>query len=205
MHMIVTAIEIVPNGKRKIFLDEEFAFVLYKGELSRYHIKEGEELLEEFYQTITTEVLVKRARLRSMNILKSFDKTEEELRRKLQQGMYPKDIIDNAIEYVKSYGYIDDSRYVQNYITYKGRRKSKRMIEMELMGKGIDKDIITSIYEEVEENMDLKLIRKLVEKKRIDFATIDRMEYQKLYQFLMRKGFKSEDIRQVLEENSHEM
>ena len=36
--MTVTKIEPVTKSKYKIYLDGQFAFVLYKGELSRYHI-----------------------------------------------------------------------------------------------------------------------------------------------------------------------
>ena len=46
--MTVTQIEAVAGGKTKyrVFLDGQPAFVLYKGELSRYHIREG-AVLEE--------------------------------------------------------------------------------------------------------------------------------------------------------------
>ncbi len=38
--MTVTKIEPVTKSKYKIYLDGQFAFVLYKGELSRYQIEE---------------------------------------------------------------------------------------------------------------------------------------------------------------------
>ena len=34
----VTKIEDLDKKRSKVYLDEEFAFVLYKGELSQYHI-----------------------------------------------------------------------------------------------------------------------------------------------------------------------
>ena len=44
--MIVTAIEQTAKNKYRIYIEEEFAFVLYKGELSRFHIHEGGEISE---------------------------------------------------------------------------------------------------------------------------------------------------------------
>ena len=44
--MIVTGLEAVGKNRSRVYLDEELAFVLYKGELSRYGIKEGAELSE---------------------------------------------------------------------------------------------------------------------------------------------------------------
>ncbi len=40
--MTVTKIEEVTKVKCRIEIDQEFAFVLYKGELRMYHIREGE-------------------------------------------------------------------------------------------------------------------------------------------------------------------
>ena len=40
--MIVTNIEAVAKNKYKVYLDERFAFVLYKGELSRYRVAVNE-------------------------------------------------------------------------------------------------------------------------------------------------------------------
>ena len=42
--MIVTDIIEVTKAKSRVYLDEEAAFVLYKGELRLYHICKGEEL-----------------------------------------------------------------------------------------------------------------------------------------------------------------
>ena len=42
--MMVTKIEEINNKKVRVFIDNEFAFVLYKGELRLYKIKEGEEI-----------------------------------------------------------------------------------------------------------------------------------------------------------------
>ena len=64
--MLVTGIEEYNKKQVKLYLDGEFAFMLYKGELSEYHIKEGEELPEQTYSLLTEDVLVKRARLRAM-------------------------------------------------------------------------------------------------------------------------------------------
>ena len=71
--MTVTKIEAVSNSKNqyKIYVDEQFAFVLYKGELSRYHIKAGEDIGENVYREIYDEVIVKRAKLRALNLLNS--------------------------------------------------------------------------------------------------------------------------------------
>ena len=65
--MTVTRIEELSRSRCKIYLEDSFAFVLYKGELRLYGVREQEELSEESYREIMQEVLPKRATLRCMN------------------------------------------------------------------------------------------------------------------------------------------
>ena len=67
--MIVTRVEAVTKTKYKVYVDGQFAFILYKGELSRFHIAEDQELSQESYEKIRTEVILKRAKLRAMHLL----------------------------------------------------------------------------------------------------------------------------------------
>ena len=69
--MTVTRIEELSRSRCKIYLEDSFAFVLYKGELRLYGVREQEELSEESYREIMQEVLPKRATLRCMNLLQS--------------------------------------------------------------------------------------------------------------------------------------
>ena len=45
--MTVTCVEPVTKTKSRVFIDGEFAFILYKGELFHYHIVENKEIKEE--------------------------------------------------------------------------------------------------------------------------------------------------------------
>ena len=74
--MTVTRIEELSRSRCKIYLEDSFAFVLYKGELRLFGVREQEELSEESYREIMQEVLPKRATLRCMNLLQSRAYTE---------------------------------------------------------------------------------------------------------------------------------
>ena len=106
--MQVTEIMELSKSRSKVYIDQEFAFVLYKGELRLYKLREGQEISEVTYQTIMNEVLPKRAKLRAMNLLQSRDYTTAKLRQKLKQGLYPDAVIEQALDYVASYHYTDD-------------------------------------------------------------------------------------------------
>ena len=201
--MIISEIKELDKKRVKVYIDNEFAFVLYKGELRDYSIKEGQELSEASYQEIMDVVLPKRCKLRAMNLLQKKDYTEKQLHDKLSEGLYPREIIDDAIHYVKAYHYLDDERYARDYITYHMSIRSKNRIIQDLSGKGISKDIFMPIVEElyVEEDSDVELdqIKKLLSKKHYDPEQTEYKEKQKIMAFLLRKGFQMSDIRRAMD------
>ena len=207
--MIVTRIEELSKSRSKVYIDQEFAFVLYKGEFRHYHVREGEKLEQSDYETIMKEVLPKRAKLRAMNLLKSREYTTAQLRTKLAQGFYPEPVIEEALSYVASYHYTDDLRYAVSFITYHESSKSRRRLEQDLTAKGIDKETIAKAFltweEQGGEQDEQAMIRRLLEKKHFQPAEADYAARQKIYAFLMRKGFSGEAVRKALRADEWEM
>lgn len=202
--MIVTHIEEISKSKVKVTFDQDLVLTIYKGELKTYHIKEHEAIVqEELAQLI--QVLEKRAKLRCMNLLKSRDYTVYQLKSKLKDNGYPDEIIDHAIEYVASYGYVDDERYAHAYIESASRTKSRRQIENDLMRKGVDKQTISSaiarLMQEQDEDAEEELIRRYLVKKHYDRATASYEERRKMITFLYRKGFLLDKIYKIVSEN----
>ena len=156
--MRITRIEPVTKTKYRVSVDEQFAFVVYKGELSRFHLKEECELTEDTYAKIK-EVLLKRAKLRAMHLLNDMARTESQLRDKLKLGGYPSEITEAAITYVKSFGYINDDAYIRNFIDSRKDKKSRREIYALLRQKGVDMNRAEEIMEEMyEEHSDQEAI-----------------------------------------------
>ena len=198
--MEITKIQALTKQKYRIFLDGESAFTVYKGELSRYHLEEGAVLPPEVYEELVNGVLKKRATLRAMHILERTDKTEAQLRKKLEESEYPKEAVESAIAYVTSYGYLDDRRYAKHYIEWKKQGKGKARLKMELAQKGISREIIEEVLESTDFGETREMIRQIILKKRKTNIPMNEKEKQKLYGFLMRKGFPSSDILAVMRE-----
>ncbi len=187
----------------KVYIEGEFSFLLYKGELKDFEIKVDLPISEKSYDEIISTVLPKRCKLRAMNLLQKKDYTTKQLRDKLTEGLYPDNIIDEAIEYVRSYRYLDDERYARDYIIYHMPTRSRNRILQDLGNKGISKDIILPILEELydEDSADVELeqVKKLLEKKHYDPENTDFKEKQKLIAFLLRRGFQMSTIRNAME------
>lgn len=198
---IITGVTELSKGRNQVEINGELRFALYRGELHTYHIKEGEKISEEALEEILKELLPRRAKLRSMNLLKSRSYTEYQIREKLKQGFYPETAIDEAIEYVKSFHYIDDRCYAKDYIVYYSESRSRGRITQDLLKKGIPKEVINAVYEEdlAEELPDeTALIERWLQKKNYDRDCADYQERQKMGAFLYRKGFSMDKIEKCL-------
>ena len=200
--MIITLVSEISRGRYRVYVENEIAFVLYRGELKRLGIREGEEIPEESLREIQEEILPKRAKKRAMNLLQKRDYTAAGLREKLRDGDYPETCIEEAIAYVESYGYIDDLRYARDFILYNLDRKSRTRIEQDLQRKGIDRKLVEQVFTELEEEGTSQdeetMIKALLQKKKYEAKMATRQEQQRMYAFLYRRGFHSEVINRVL-------
>ncbi len=200
--MKVTGVEELSKSRSKVFIDGELAFVLYRGELRTYGIRGGAELEQADYDAIMGEVLPKRAKLRAMNLLTKREYTEQQLRRKLTDGFYPPEVIDEALAYVAGFHYTDDLRYAVTFITDHEATRSRRRIEQDLTRRGIDRRTLEAAWAEWESDGgtqdEAAMIRALLSKKGYDPEHADIAEKRRIYAFLMRKGYSAEAVRRAL-------
>lgn len=141
-----------------------------------------------------------RARERALVLLNYKMRSESELRDKLTQNGFSAEAVDDALEYVKSFGYVDDARYVREYADTVGKRRSRNRVYADLIRRGISKDLIEEIFREMGEADETELIRKTAEKK---MKTIDISDYsgrRKLTAYLCGKGFQMNQILRVIDE-----
>ena len=143
----VTEYESLGKGKLRVRFDNEAELILYRGEAKQWKLREEAEISEEDYQKLLTEVVGKRAKKRAMHLLECMDRTEKQLRDKLEDGKYPQVCIDEAIAYVRKYHYIDDYRYACTFIRYSQEKMSRLQLKMKLTQKGVPRDVIEKALE----------------------------------------------------------
>lgn len=196
--MQVQRLRAINKSRFQVLLDNGVAFVLYKGEINRFKIREDDILSDAVYKAIMEEILPKRCRLRGLNLIAARPYTTYKLKEKLTEGGYPESIITDAIDYFKSIGVLDDYRYAVNYITLNSSRKSKKRIATDLTVKGIDKDIVKNALDEVISDGDAtdetEVIKRLAKKRHFDPETATYEERQKLIAYLYNKGFEYDKI-----------
>ena len=194
--------QIVPVDKKRsrVCLDNGMVFALYKGEIRALALQEGQEVSAALYQEIYSGILLKRAKRRMLYLLGQMDRTEAQIRQKLQQGGYPEGIIEEAIAYAMDAHYLDDARYARNYVRSQQEKKSREQMRMSLYRKGIRRELAEQALEsEYILEDEQELILKWVQKKNYPGETASLKEKRRICQFLMRKGFHMDDILHVLD------
>ena len=184
--MFIESIEKVNKYKFRITTDKS-VFYTYQSDIRRYDIKENIEFPEERYEAFVKETLMPRARKKALDILSRADCSESDLKRKLFLKDYPSNVVDDAINYVKKFNYINDERYAENYLNYRGKSKSSRQLKMELKSKGIE-----SLMND--ERSDEEALYNLLRKKIKNPEEMDDEKIRKIYAYLYRRGFSAELI-----------
>lgn len=193
------------KGRVSIRFEDGVEIELYRGELNKLTREEKLLLLKAdsyipytLYQKVLHEILGIRVKKRALFLLERMDRTEHQLYEKLRQSGYPEVCVEAAVNYVKQFRYIDDLRYAKTYIRYQQQKKSRQRLMIDLMKKGVARDLIEQALAEEFASDERKMIQELLEKRHYDASTADRKEQQRMYQYLARRGFRSGDILSVM-------
>jgi regulatory protein len=162
----------------------------------RYKLKKGISITLDEYKTILEESDIILCKVYLYKMLDRYLKTEKGYRDKLYQVGYHKKAVENAIKSAKSYGYIDDTKFCENYIYQYKNKKGINRLRQELKLKGVANELLNKIFETYktsEEAID-NLCNKYMKTKEKDFAN-----KQKLYRHLVSKGFSYEDVSKAVD------
>jgi regulatory protein len=128
------------------------------------------------------------------------DHSVNELKLKLKRKTDNTEWIESSINYLISQGYLNDKRFVENYLkdSYDYKQFGPTKVKQELKQKGIDNELINSTMLELEYDYYDLAFKCLVKKCRQDI--IDKKEHDKLTRFLLSRGFNFDMIRYAFDE-----
>lgn len=141
----------------------------------------------------------RQAAVKAMDLLLHKDRTCRELSDRLVKDGYSEQAVKEALAYVQCFGYIDDSRYVENYLMFQQDKRSKKEILYKLAEKGISGELVHQVMEMAdyhgEEQAVEQLIRKRLKGKSVH--EISASEKNKIFSYLARRGFNGYVVRNV--------
>lgn len=141
----------------------------------------------------------------TLHFLSYRGRSEKEVRDYLQKKKAPPEITEKIINACREYGFINDEKFARDWTASRStfRLKSKRIIKLELLKKGVDREVIDKALEqEVSSGIDdATQAKKLVEKRIVRLRGLTRQEiYQKLVGFLGRRGFDYDTIKKAIDD-----
>jgi regulatory protein len=106
-------------------------------------------------------------------------------------------LIQKVILRMQELGYIDDRKFVSWWVEQRSlfRPKGKRLIKLELLQKGIDRELIQEISTNELEGAQKAIRRKLVLWSRMPITE----QKKKVYTFLAQRGFSSGTIGSIID------
>ena len=138
------------------------------------------------------------AKKKAMSLLKYMDRTEWQLRDKLAAKGFSEEAVEGAVDYVKSFHYLDDYRYAVHFVELHYEQRSRQRMRQDLYQRHVPEEYIDLALESICENDDVALqeaLRKIT-KGETEYSY---EEKHKIAGKLYRKGFRLGDIKRVLD------
>lgn len=201
----ITQIKPQKNQRRvNIYLDDEFGFGLDLENYMKLSLKVGNELTDE-----QVEEIVKKAEFqKTLDKLLRFATLRPRSVREYNLWFKKRKVHDSLHEMLfnrlKKLELLDDEKFTRWWV---GQRlqfkyKSRREIAYELRQKGIDKEIIDQVISEsVDQEKEIEMAKKLLEKKIYRWKSLPKIEAQrKMSDYLGRHGFGWDVVKEAINE-----
>lgn len=144
-------------------------------------------------QEYTNEQENKKAVSAAMQLLLCRQRTEKELRQRLQEKGFSEEAEEEAIAYVRSFGYLNDRNYAEVYLHSQRQKKSRSLIRRELLEKGVAAEWIDEAFAG-EEAGEGEVIYDLLCKRAGDPHALEEKERNRQLRYLAGKGFAVSEI-----------
>jgi regulatory protein len=201
--MKIESVAKIKNNVKMILDNGEKLFLRYEVFLKNA-LRKGDDLTEEEISKLIRQnqfYFVKESAFRFLGLRIH---SEKELERKLSAKKYDKEIIHSVIKELKDNHYLDDEQFAREFTEEKINKKAfgPNKVKAELKARGVSQEIINSVLEVKSSEVDFENAVMLAEKKLSSLMSrnLDKKKInQRLYAYLLAKGFGYDLIKQVVE------
>ncbi len=208
----ITAITPTPRhpGRFELLVEGKSFATLSLEAVERLRLAVGSSV-EGLEERIAHEALALKTYDRALNMLAFRGRASRELARSLERKGEPRELVTRAIERLTEQGLLDDAAFAESFTRAKvlGAKQSKRRVQQDLARKGVARDVSDAAIEAVfeDEQVDQRDIVEQAARKKL--ASLRKLEpvvrRRRLYAFLARRGYDSEDIRGAMDAVGEEL
>jgi len=199
----ITRIEVQKRNKERfnIYIDEVYAFSVNGELIYKEKLEVNEEVDEEKLHNIAIKENLSRCKNTALRIIERSYKTEKEMKERLIEKGYDLDAILPIVDFLKEYGFIDDSAYIKMYIKDRIRSQGAGKIKYSLIKKGIDPDVIEANLADINKDEERNVALELAKKKHSQLSLREDDVYKlsnKLCRFLVGRGYDYALVKDVI-------
>ena len=204
--------QIKTPDRLNIFIDDKFRFSLDISQVVDFRLKIGNEIDDDFLAELEEASVFGKLYIRALeyciNRPRSIREVRDYLYKKTQQTKYKtkkgeikvregvsQKVADQVLVKLTAKNYVNDENFARWWIENRNQLKgiSRRKLQSELVAKGVESDLVNRLLRESDRE-DSSEIDKVIAKKSTRYS-----DEQKFIQYLMRQGFRYDDVRDALD------
>lgn len=189
-------------GRYNIYLNDEYAFPISEEVLIRFAIFKGSELTSDSIEQIKAADSVSKLYGKAVDFISYRQRTEHEVREKLQTLSENESAIDATIVKLKQIRLLDDVNYANSYVRQiadgqtKGPQAGMRYLKQKGISESLILDAVAEHYPEAQAQENAVVLAQKLFDQQQRYPYNKRIEKTKLS--LMRKGFSFDVIDQAI-------
>lgn len=201
----ITKIETGKRNKERVnvYIDDEYAFSINMELVYKFGLKVNEEVNKEKLIEISKSENLSKCKESALRTIEKSYKTEKEIRDKLLSKEFDSETVDNTIDFLIEYGFIDDSKFVSMYIKDRIRTQGRNKIRYSLISKGVNKLLIEEAFSTLDRDDEMERAIVLCEKKYLNISKREDDDFKiknKLTRYLLGRGYDYDIAKEVIKE-----
>ena len=194
----ITDLKVQRRNKERVnvYLDGEFAFALPLAEAAR--LQRGQHLSDEEIARLKAIDAYARARDAALRYLAVRPRSVAEVRRQLQRKGFDQSTIQQVIDRLLEWGYLNDEEFARSWVAERERFRPRGRIALrqELRNKGVSDEIIDRVLADVDPEASARaaLAPRLRQWRHLEWRAFR----QKATAYLARRGFSYDIIDDVV-------
>ncbi len=189
----ITAITAQTKNKKRcnLFVDGEFFVGVSLETVLKERLKVGQEVDQRDLAEIISSSDKVEAIEKAVTYCSKTLKTKKQVKTYLLGKGYTEDIVWHCIDKLIEYNLINDKEYAKRYLETTSKNQGKRLAEYKLMAKGLKKEEISIVYDDLE--IPSKENAKEIALKYMRNKDNTKENIAKTYRYLISRGFSYED------------
>lgn len=191
----------VSNDKYKIYFENCNTLTLYEEVIVKHNLIYKKEITENLYEILEKENLYEDIYMKCVKYIEIRLRSKKEIEIYLKKKNVSEDIIDNIIKRLEKNKLLEDNKFCKAFINDKIKFTSMGpyKIKNELYKLGIDKNIIEENINNINQEVLIDRLNKIIEKKiKANHKDNNYIFKNKIYNYLLAQGYSSNLIMMAL-------